>query len=215
MSRARPWIDPSTQETIWFNRLAKATPEQLQLLADAEAISIDDLLDEGLSQRQVLARLHELEGKIPPEVFERRAARKAWLEHNAECVICDPGQCEGEITKHHFCPRWMMLLLENYQAYASRSKCCIPVCISRHRDLHLRDDSAPKSIYQYLRTDQRAFAQKMLEELREQRPAVWEMLCQGDKSTYEGQLVQDFLQGRFKSARIEEQVQTLERIESA
>ncbi len=120
------------------------------------------------------------------------------------CAICPPGACEGMITRHHVTPRWMMLLLENYQSYATRSRCCIPVCLSRHRDLHIRGDEAPKSIVPYLSDWQRAFAQRMLDEFRQERPAVWDLICQGDDATYEGQLVQDYLAGKFREpARLE------------
>ncbi len=203
MSRARPWIHPHTGQTIWFDRQAKATAEQLEFLADVEGIDLDDLLDEGMTQRQVLARLHGHDGKIPPEVFVRRAARQLALVHENECVICSTHDlvCEGDITKHHFIPRWMMLLLDNYNAYSSRSKCCIPICLSRHRDLHLRSDKAPKSIAEYLRPDQRAFAQKMLDELREQRPAVFELILGGNPdTTYEATLIYDYIQGKFSTS---------------
>ena len=68
-----------------------------------------------------------------------------------------------------------MLELENYQAYAARSICTIPICIGRHRDLHYRNDGTEKSIVQYLRDHERKFAQKLLDELREQHPKIFDL----------------------------------------
>jgi hypothetical protein len=57
--------------------------------------------------------------------------------------------------------------LENYQAYSARSRCTIPLCVTCHRDLHSRNNTDDKSIWRYLTAEERAFAQKMLDELRE------------------------------------------------
>jgi hypothetical protein len=204
LSRARPFNLPG-HEPLWFDRAKsnrKATAEQLQTLAAAENVPIDDLLDEGLTQGQVLQRLREaINGNlIPQEVIDRRRAAKELASRHKDCRICTAAGevCEGDITAHHFVPRWLMLQLENYTAYAARSKCTIPVCVGRHRDLHLRGDEAAKSIARFMTDDERAFAQKMLEELEEQRPAIMKLIRGGDANAYEAQLVSDFDHGEFR-----------------
>lgn len=181
----------------------KATTSQLELLAAAENTPVDDLLDEGLNQGQIRHRLVNIlhADIIPAEVLERRRAAKIAAQTQPECRICSTQgwECDGSITRHHFVPRWMMLLLENYASYASRSKCTIPVCMGRHRDLHLRSDQeTPKSIAGVLTDDERKFAQKMLTEFKEQHPFVFDLILAGDDSTYEAQLVHDYSVGRFR-----------------
>lgn len=205
MSRARP-IEFGG-EIYWFDRhmgSEKATAWQLELLAAVEGVPLDDLLDEGLTQKHVLDRLRETldQGKIPDDVLERmqRAREEALIE--PACRICTAfgWECEGRITRHHFIPRWMMLQLENYTAYAARTRCTIPACVGRHRDLHLRgDEDTPKSIAQFLTDDERAFAQKMLTEFRNQHPAVFDLIAGGDEGTYEYQLIRDFQRGEFRT----------------
>jgi hypothetical protein len=96
----------------------------------------------------------------------------------------------------------MMLLLDNYQAYAARSKCTIPICVGKHRDLHLRGtESGPKSIVPFLTVDERRFAQKMLDELRHERPHIWNLLEGGDENVYEWQLLRDFHLGEFRHGK--------------
>lgn len=180
----------------------KAKAEHLTLLAAAENIPIDDILDEGLTQGAVMTRLAAiLHGDIiPAEVIERRRAARLAAREDRVCRICSvlDTECEGDITRHHFVPRWLMLRLENYQAYSARRKCTIPICVGRHRDLHLRDDNdTPKSIAQFMTDDERAFAQKMLEELEDQHPAMIKLMRKGDSSTYEAQLIKDFDSGLF------------------
>lgn len=204
MSRARPFDDPMTGERHWFNQTARATAAQLELLADWEGIELDDLLDEGLSQKQVLFRLREAAtpGVIPQYVLERRRERERTHGVAPACRICSLNgwQCEGRITRHHFVPRWLMLELGNYQAYAARSLCTIPICVSRHRDLHIRDArDKDKSILRYLRPTERRFAEKMLGELKAERPKIYELLLGGDYYAYEWQLVRDHSQGRFRN----------------
>lgn len=197
MSRAKKFIHDG--EVIWFDYKARATVEQLELLADYEGIDIDDLLDEGLSQKQVARRLFELTSyAVPPEILERRRERERIARMSPVCRICglNEWQCEGRITRHHFVPRWLMLELDNYQAYAGRNLCTIPICVGRHRDLHMRDP-LDKSIVPYLRTDERKFAHKMLSELEEQHPKIFQLLLDGDHYAYEHQLVRDFRQGLF------------------
>jgi hypothetical protein len=196
---------------LWFDRhLAshKATSEQLELLSAAENIPLDDLLDEGLVQKEVAIRLRTAlgEGVIPQEVMERRRAAKQLASMQPECRICSAfdWECDGSITRHHFIPRWMMLLLENYQSYAARSKCCIPICVGRHRDLHLRGDAeTPKSIAQFLNNNERKFAQKLLDEIREQHPKIFDLISGGDESTYEYVLLRDYQLGRFSTSRLD------------
>lgn len=200
MSRTRPYPDPATGDQIWFDvKNNVATVQQLELLSDIEGVSLDDLLDEGLGQKQVLRRLHERDGLIPEHVLERRRLRLQEQANAPACRWCalTGAQCEGSITRHHYVPRWLMLLLDNYQAYAARVLCTIPVCLGRHRDLHLRQGS-PKSIAACLNDRERAFAQKLLDELREQHPAVFDLIAGGDGMSYEGQLIRDYLGGEFR-----------------
>jgi hypothetical protein len=201
MSRAKKFTHNGGE--MWFDYKSAAKPEQLELLADFEGISLDDLLDEGLTQKKVAQRLFEAKGSVvPAEVLEHRRLRLAEQKDAPACRWCDPLglECEGSITKHHFVPRWLMLLLENYQAYAARSRCTIPICLGRHRDLHMRS-GAGKSIADCLNDRERAFAQKMLDELREQHPAVFDLIAQGDESSYEAQLIKDYLAGEFRRSR--------------
>jgi hypothetical protein len=183
----------------------KATSIQLETLADALGIPLDDLLDEGMNQGEVRRRLTDIfhSDVIPQEVLEARRAAKELAATAPTCRICSAFEwdCEGRITRHHFIPRWMMLTLENYQAYAARVKCTIPICVGRHRDLHLRGDTdTPKSIAQFLTEPERAFAQKMLDELRDQHPAVFDLIAAGDESTYEAVLIRDYMHGAFRKA---------------
>jgi hypothetical protein len=202
MSRARP------VGGLWFDRQKaneKATVEQLELLSATENVSLDDLLDEGLRQGEIIERLRAALGEtlVPQEVLERRRIAKENAKRQPACRICSSfgWDCEGSITRHHFIPRWMMLNLENYQSYAARAKCTIPICIGRHRDLHLRGDTdTPKSMAQFLTDDERKFAQKLLDELREQHPAIFDLVAGGDESTYESVLIRDYISGAFRKA---------------
>jgi hypothetical protein len=208
MSRTRPWTDPITGEEIWFDQKCQvATVRQLELLADYEGVELDDLLDEGLSSKQALFRIRLIADPslIPEHVLERRRERLALAGKQPACRICalNGWECEGTITRHHFVPRWLMLMLENYQSYAARSVCTIPLCVKTHRDLHYRSPDGtdgPKSIVPYLRDHERAFAQKLLDELKEQIPTErWELLSGGDEGSYEGQLIKDYRAGLFAS----------------
>jgi hypothetical protein len=129
MSRARPINLPDGTQ-IWFDQNLngqKATSNQLAWLAAAEDTPIDSLLDEGLSQGQVLFRLRAVmePGTIPFDIIERRRKAREEARRQPACRICFSLdlECDGDITRHHFVPRWMMLELENYSAYAARSKC--------------------------------------------------------------------------------------------
>lgn len=205
MSRARPIVGPDGQ-THWFDRSLnshKATSAQLELLADTLGIEIDDLLDEGLSQGQVLERLREANGNVIPfEVLELRRARRAARSVQPVCRICSANGwvCDGRITKHHFVPRWLMRELDHYERYAARSKCTVPACVGRHRDLHYRgeDQERDKSIVPYLTDSERTLAQQMLDDLHEQRPAIFDLIAAGNENSYEYQLVRDYQLGCFR-----------------
>lgn len=201
MSRARPYRELETGITYWFDyRNPVATPEHLELLADVEQVDLDDLIDAGLSQRQVLFRLHEAEKLIPALVIERRNKRLEKASIQPVCRICDlhGWECEGKITRHHFVPRWLMRELDHYQRYAAKSRCTVPVCIGRHRDLHYRDNDLDKSIVQYLTSSERELAEEILLELKDEHPAIFELISGGSTESYEYSLVRDFLTGRFR-----------------
>lgn len=206
MSRVRP-IRYNGQEH-WFDTRRnndQATVGQLELLADVKGIPLDDILDEGLTQAQILERIREEidPNAIPAHVLDARRARRAAIKKDSVCRICDLQgfECEGSITRHHFIPRWLMLELENYAAYAARAKCTIPVCLGRHRDLHSRTNGTEKSIAQYLTTEERAFAKKMMDELREQHPKIFELIVAGDSDYYESVLMLDYQRGEFSTHR--------------
>lgn len=189
----------------WFDYKASvATIEQLELLSDLTEEPIDDLLDAGLSQKEVARRLFAMDGLIPEHVLERRRQRILDQQNAPACRWCSvyDMECEGRSTRHHYVPRWMMLLLENYQAYAPRGICTIPICLSRHRDLHLRGWT-PKSIVGCLTDRERAFAQKMLDELREQHSMVFDLIAGGDSNSYEATLIHDYISGAFRHQDID------------
>lgn len=198
MSRARPFQDGL--DTIWFDNRAPATAKHLELLADREEVDLDDILEENLSQRQVLYRLHKADNLIPENILEIRRARRENASEEPACRICTPkGEvCEGRITRHHFVPKWLMRELEHYNRYAARSKCTIPICVGRHRDLHFRgESSSDKSIIPYLTDREKDLAEKMLRELKDERPAIFDLLSGGDANAYEAQLIEDFQKGKF------------------
>lgn len=196
MSRAKQYQNGEFK--VWFDYKSVATPEQLELLADLTDQDIDDLLDAGLSQKEVARQLFAMDGLIPEYVLEKRRKRISEQGQKPGCRWCDPRglECEGRSSRHHYVPRWLMLLLKDYQLYSPRSICTIPICIARHRDLHLRGGES-KSIVDCLNDREKQFAQGMLDELKEQHPRVFELLAAGDENTYEGQLVQDYLVGHF------------------
>lgn len=201
MSRARPWTDSQTGETHWFDyRSPVAKPEQLELLAEIEDLDLDDLLDEGLSQRQVLFRLHAGSNLIPERVLERRKERAKRAQEEPVCRICSlhGWECEGKITRHHFVPRWLMRELDTYQQYAAKSRCTIPVCVGRHRDLHYRESGIDKSIVPYLNAAEKKLVVELLSELKDKRPSIFELIAGGNTASYEYQLVRDFKRGGFE-----------------
>jgi hypothetical protein len=206
MSRARWFDDPRSNQVFWFDQKSRATVEQLELLADYEDAELDDLLDEGLTQKQVLFRLRLASNTIvvPPEILERRRLRKIESQIQPTCRICaiHGWECEGRITRHHFIPRWLMKELDNYVSYAARSVCTIPLCVGRHRDLHYRGDGTGKSIVPYLRDHERIFAQKLLDELKEEHPKIYELALSGEEGqVYEAQIMHDHVKGGFLSTK--------------
>jgi hypothetical protein len=201
MSRAKRYINGDID--VWFDYKGVATPEQLDLLADITDQPIDDLLDAGLSQKEIARQLFAVDGLIPEHVLERRRKRLQEQKDAPACRWCalHALQCEGRSTRHHYVPRWIMLLLENYQAYAPRSICTIPVCLGRHRDLHMRGGT-PKSIVACLTDHERQFACRMLDELKEEHPVVYDLMLHGDESSYEAQLVRDYASHRLTRAPV-------------
>lgn len=202
MSRARSIEFQGTRH--WFDVHRKNEPASvahLELLSAAENLEIDDLLDEGLTQGEIILRLRETlgQGVIPADVLERQRARKIEASKPVECRLCsmDGRACEGRITRHHFISRWLMRELSNYEAYAARSKCCIPICMGRHRDLHMRNEG-DKSIWRYLTREERLFAHKMLTELREEHEKIFDLLAGGEGDvSYEAQLIRDYQASNF------------------
>lgn len=203
MSRARSIID-SDGTRHWFDTKADsraASVKHLELLAAVESIEIDDLLDEGLNQGQIITRLRAGlgQGEVPAHVIENQRKRREQAAQERVCRMCDADgiECEGKITRHHFVTRWLMRELENYESYARRDKCTIPVCMGRHRDLHMRVDN-DKSIVEYLTDEERHFAHKMLSELEEQHPKIIGLARGGDPEVnYEARLIRDYDEGRF------------------
>lgn len=201
MSRARSinhngeihWFDTSTNG-------APAKVEKLELLAAVENIDLDDLLDEGLNQGDVITRLREGlgQGAVPAEILERARARREQAQAGRFCrAHPDNEDCEGRITRHHFVTKWLMKELENYNSYARRDRCTIPLCVGFHRDLHMRraDD---KSIVKYLTDEERHFAHKMLSELEAQHPKIIGLARAGDPEvSYEARLIRDYDEGKF------------------
>lgn len=211
MSRARS-INHNG-ERHWFDTHANSMPAKtahLELLAAVENIDIDDLLDEGLNQGAVIQRLREGldQGVIPAEVLERQRARREQAQSQRVCRIhTEWASCEGRITRHHFIPKMLMRELENYEAYARRDRCTIPICMGFHRDLHMRNSDEDKSIVDYLTDDERQFAQKMLSELEEQHPKIIKLLRSGDPTvSYEARLIRDYDEGNFARGALVEEV---------
>lgn len=199
MSRARPLTLP-TGEVVWFDTSLnglKATADQLELLVTVTGEDLDDVLDGSVTQGELLTRLREAldQGCVPEEVLERQRLFRALRRLDPECRCC--GQ-PGNSTMHHFVNKWIMKELSNYREVAARSRCCIPVCITCHRDLHDRCNEAV-SVLPYLTPGERAFASALIERLRRERPDIFALLAEGDDSVYEARLVRDWIEGRFDS----------------
>jgi hypothetical protein len=185
---------------IWFDRQQHndpATLEQLERLAERLELDLDEILEVPWRQKEVLEALRDFEGTLRKPDWIRSVEPQG----EATCRICNGEQeCEGPMSKHHFVPRWMMKFLENYVAYSPRNICTIPICIGRHRDLHLRGDTrTEKSMVDLLTDEEKGFANKLLGELREQNSKIFELILAGDDDVYEHVLVMDFLKGRFRT----------------
>jgi hypothetical protein len=178
----------------------RATDAQLELLATIETdCELDDLLDEELSQGEVLRRLREALGQspVPREVVERV---RGWREERAHAPACRMCGKIGDSTKHHFINKWMLKELSNYaQRWSNRRENCIPLCIDCHAGIHMRDDR-PKSIVHLLTSEERAFAEAALSALAEEHPKIVILLARGDSGVYQTQLVRDWMDGRFREA---------------
>ncbi len=173
-----------------------ATVEQLELLSAAEKVSIDDLLEEVLTQGDVVHRLRDHFGQtIPDSVLQRRQDDRQERSRAKECRVCGR---TGDSTQHHFINRWILKQLDGYQhRWASRTVNCIPVCIHCHRDLHSRQKGA-HSIAPYLSDDERDFAERAIQALYEEKPKLWLLIARGDEDVYETKLMRDWLMNRFK-----------------
>ncbi len=203
MSRARDWTHPVTHVTYWFDAYdSEATVEQLEALAEMEDADIDDLLDERLSTKAVLYRLHLSVDAIPLDIIAKKRER---AQSEPRVLVCryhgEEGECEPPDrppTRHHFVPRWLMLELSNYSKYAPRSYCTIPACVGWHKFLHRRDNvGGSKSIAPYLNDKEKDLANEMIARLRQERPKVYSLIAAGDRTSYEWQLIQDWRRGLF------------------
>lgn len=198
MSRARPIHTPD--QTIWFDTLRnsrKATEEQLELLAMIKEIDLDDLLDDPMTQGEVIAKLREAlgQGGIPRVVIERRERWREARSHEPACRVCGK---KGDSTKHHFVPRWILRELDGYHhKWADRRKNCIPLCIACHRDLHSRANG-PHSIVEYLTDEEKRFTDRALTAFVDERPAIAWLVIRGEPSVYECQLMLDWIQHKFE-----------------
>lgn len=205
MSRARHigtgCSSPCTIRTHWFNvseSNAKATDEQLELLASFDNVDIEDLFEAGITQGECLRRLREALGQIPeiPEVVRKRRDKfRAQRRSAPPCRICGK---VGDSTRHHFVNRWILKELDSYErVWANRKENCIPVCIDCHRDLHDRNGT-PKSIAHLLTASEKAFANRALTALSEERPRLLILIGRGSSFVYEARLVKDWMEGKFE-----------------
>ena len=198
MSRARS-IE-FAGETHWFDtneNHKKATDQQLELLAMAEDIDLEDLLESVVTQGDFIKRLREALGQdvIPLDVLRRRQEWRAERRSAPNCRMC--GKI-GDSTRHHFVNRWILRELENYtQKWADRKVNCIPVCIDCHRDLHDRTGTA-KSIADKLTPAEKRYAASALAQLAQERPKLLLLIAKGDDSVYEARLVKDWIEGHFE-----------------
>lgn len=202
MSRARPFT--INGETYWFDmKHAKATDKQIELLAVAENVDLEELLEATITQAEVLDRLRATIGDvIPHEVLLRRQKWRKERQRQPQCRICDK---KGDSTRHHFVNRWILRELSTYSSdWSNRRWNCIPVCIDCHRDLHDRS-AGSVSIARYLTSKEKAFANAALEQLAEERPKLLILLARGDDSVYEARLVKDWLEGYFNAESVVQQ----------
>lgn len=198
MSRARPIT--INGETHWFDtdkNHRKATDKQLELLATVEEVDLEDLLESNITQGEVIRRLRVSLGQtdvIPFWVYEKR---QKWRKARAEQPPCRMCGKIGDSTRHHFVNKWILKELTHYsQKWSCRRDNTIPICIDCHRDLHYRNGGTV-SIADYLRPEERAYAQRALEQLAEERPKLLILLARGDDSVYESRLIKDWFEGKF------------------
>jgi len=207
MSRARHiginCVGPCTDPTHWWDisrASTKATDEQLELLASAEDVDIEELFEAGITQGECLRRLREALGQVPeiPEAVRKRRDKFREQRRSAPpCRIC--GKI-GDSTKHHFVNRWILRELESYERkWSNRRENCIPVCIDCHRDLHDRNGT-PKSIAHLLTEKEKAFADSALTALSEERPKLLILIGRGSSSVYEARLIKDWMEGKFEAS---------------
>ena len=198
MSRARPI--KIGDERIWFDTARngeRAKEDHLELLALVEDIDLDDLLDEHVTQGEVIKRIRGALGidNIPAEIVKKREDWRDARHEAPQCRICGK---EGNSTKHHYVNRWILKELVDYAwKWADRNKNTIPVSIKCHRELHKRDGEA-KSIAPYLKDNEKDFVEAALIALQKQRPSVALLLARGDDSVYESQLLKDWINGVFR-----------------
>lgn len=203
MSRARS-IELNG-ELFWFDtnkNSESATAGQLELLALVEHKDLDELLDEVLTQGEVLKRLRTALGTlpIPDDVLEERRRWRESRQIQPCCRVCGK---EGDSTKHHFVNKWILRELSGYtQKWADRSKNCIPVCIDCHRDLHSRQNGT-HSVADLLTDEEKQFAEDALQALADERPKLLILIARGSDSVYEARLVKDWIEGRLKVSESE------------
>ncbi len=166
-----------------------ATLRELEVLADAEDIDLDDLFDGNLSSREVVYRLNALSDLIP-EAGLTKIKRRQEQNEPEPCRICPVlgRECEGRMTRHHF--------------YAPRRICTIPACAGSHRFLHsrYRENGDSKSVAPFLDKNEKVLAHHLIATLRQERPKIYALLAGGDKTSYEWQLVHDWRRGLFDVA---------------
>lgn len=201
MSRSRPIRLPNDEEH-WFDTNRNGEPAsalQVELLATYAEVDVDDLLDEVLTQGEVIKRLRDALGQngIPEEVLSRRDRWRSARQRSPRCRCC--GKI-GDSTKHHFINKWILRELQYYQQrWADRSKNCIPLCIECHRKFHAREANGYKSITSYLNDTERQFAHDAISTLLHEKPRLFELLLDGDPAlSYETKLVQDWCLRRFR-----------------
>jgi hypothetical protein len=201
MSRARPIT--INGETHWFDtdkNHRKATDRQLELLATVEQVDLEDLLESNITQGEVIRRLRVALGELELIPFWVLEKRQRWRKERATqppCRICDK---VGDSTRHHFVNKWILKELEHYtQKWSCRRENTIPLCIDCHRDLHYRNGGSV-SIEQFLTPTEKAYANRALNQLAEERPKMLILLARGDDSVYESRLIKDWFEGKFEHA---------------
>lgn len=199
MSRYRPITTPYGDFGIDRKRDGHpAKHEQLEILAALLNVDMDDLFDGGhLTQGEVVSRVREIQGQVPPrQVIERQAMARLERQLAPACRIC---KREGDSTRHHFVNKWILKELAYYeQKWSSRTTNCIPVCVDCHRQLHDRDNGV-QSIADRLTDEEKEYAEAALSALAEERPKLLILIARGDDNVYESRLVKDWIAGAFRT----------------